>query len=97
MRFTGVHGCLLALLTAACGQVAETGTSRVVVVSGGAIAAASSPVVSPLPAVAPDLVASEQRQQEAIDLAATDRFPVLPPDHLELARESLASDGTDGV
>lgn len=97
VRFAGTLGLSLTLSMTACGQVDERAGDGVTVVAAGSTTAPMRLAVSPTRLVSRDSASAQSREQEAFDLAATDRYPTLPPDQLELARDMLASDGTDGV
>ncbi|MBY9062823.1 hypothetical protein K7957_07755 [Sphingomonas yunnanensis] len=87
----------LTLLATACGQVEAPAQGGVIVVSAASAAPAVPIAASSVRAVTADFVPAESREQDAIDLAGTDRYPTLPPDRLELARDIFPGDGTDGV
>jgi len=87
----------MTLVTTACGQVEEPTADRVIVVAAAGTVAPTRLAISSSRAMTADVGSAESRQQEDYDLTATDRYPTLPPDRLELARDVLSGDGTDGV
>lgn len=97
VRFAIILGMSMTLVTTACGQVEEPAAGRVIVVAAAGTIAPTRLAKSSSRAVTADVESAESRRQEDYDLAATDRYPTLPPDRLELARDVLSGDGTDGV